>query len=127
MDELQIVITTVDTEEAAARLSFGAVDGGLAASGQVTGPVATTYRHLGEVLSGTEWQVTFRTAADRVDALRAHLIAAHPYDSPEVIALPIASAPPAYLAWITRATRPSPGQDAPRTRSTTAPADAIEP
>ncbi|MEV1005753.1 divalent-cation tolerance protein CutA [Streptomyces sp. NPDC049881] len=106
MDGSLVVITTVDSEEAAARLSRGAVEAGLAASGQVTGPVATTYRHLGEVLDGTEWQVVFRTAADRVEALQAHLLAAHPYDSPEVIALPIVSAPPAYLAWITRATRP---------------------
>ena len=104
MDYL-IVVTTVDSREAASKLSRSAVEAGLAASGQVSGPVETTYRHLGEVAEGTEWQVTFRTAADRVEGLQEHLAAEHPYDSPEVIALPISSGLPAYLEWVSRATR----------------------
>ncbi|NEA73208.1 divalent-cation tolerance protein CutA [Streptomyces sp. SID13588] len=105
MDEHLIVITTVDTQEAAAKLSRSAVEATLAASGQVTGPIATTYRHLGEVCEGTEWQVTFRTTRDRYGALEEHLSAEHPYDSPEVIGVPIVAARAEYLDWITRATR----------------------
>lgn len=71
----------------------------------MNGPIDTTYRHLGDVCEGTEWQVTFRTTEDRRAALEEHVIAEHPYDSPEVIALPIVSGPAAYLDWITRATR----------------------
>ncbi|WP_308271912.1 divalent-cation tolerance protein CutA [Kitasatospora sp. SUK 42] len=100
------MITTVDSEAVGAKLSRSAVEAGLAASGQVTGPVSTTYRHLGEMCEGTEWQVTFRTTEDRVAELERHVVAEHPYDNPEVISLPILSGPSLYLDWITRATRP---------------------
>ncbi|MEU5215962.1 divalent-cation tolerance protein CutA [Streptomyces sp. NPDC020807] len=104
MADFMIVITTTDTPDAARSLSRSAVEKGLAASGQVTGPVETTYRHLGEVSEGTEWQITFRTAADRREALEGHIVAEHPYDSPEVIAFGIDAGRAEYLEWITRAT-----------------------
>ncbi|MER8042984.1 divalent cation tolerance protein CutA [Streptomyces sp. NPDC094032] len=98
-----IVITTVDSQDAARKLSRSAVESSLAASGQVTGPIETTYRHLGDVSEGTEWQITFHTAADRRDALEEHIAAEHPYDSPEVIAFGIDAGRAEYLEWITRA------------------------
>ncbi|MEY2227008.1 MULTISPECIES: divalent-cation tolerance protein CutA [Streptomyces] len=69
-----IVITTVDDQDAARKLSRSAVEARLAASWQVTGPIETTYRHLGEVSEGTEYQVTFRTTGDRREALEKHLV-----------------------------------------------------
>ncbi|MFF3086568.1 divalent-cation tolerance protein CutA [Streptomyces nojiriensis] len=105
MADFLIVITTVDNQGAARKLSRSAVEAGLAASGQVTGPIETTYRHRGEVSEGTEYQVTFRTAGDRREALEKHLVDNHPYDSPEVIAFSIAAGRAEYLDWITRATR----------------------
>ncbi|MFE3787311.1 divalent-cation tolerance protein CutA [Streptomyces goshikiensis] len=81
MADFLIVITTVDNQNAARKLSRSAVEANLAASGQVTGPIETTYRHLGEVSEGTEFQVTFRTACDRREALEKHLLDNHPYDS----------------------------------------------
>ncbi|MDT9693233.1 divalent-cation tolerance protein CutA [Streptomyces sp. P9(2023)] len=105
MADFLIVVTTVDSQDAARKLSRSAVEASLAASGQVTGPIETTYRHLGEVCDSTEWQVTFRTAADRSAALAEHLVAQHPYDSPEVVALRIEEGRAEYLDWIARATR----------------------
>ncbi|MFF7295291.1 divalent cation tolerance protein CutA [Streptomyces sp. NPDC008265] len=105
MADFLIMITTVDTHGAARKLSRSAVEAHLAASGQVTGPIETTYRHLGEVSEGTEYQVTFRTTDDRREALQRHLAENHPYDSPEVIAFAIDSGRSEYLEWITRATR----------------------
>ncbi|WP_137994125.1 divalent-cation tolerance protein CutA [Streptomyces vilmorinianum] len=105
MTDFLIVMTTVDSQDAARKLSRSAVEANLAASGQVTGPIETTYRHLGEVCEGTEWQVTFRTTADRRAALEECLVAKHPYDSPEVIALGVDSGRAEYLEWVTRATR----------------------
>ncbi|MFD0359566.1 divalent-cation tolerance protein CutA [Streptomyces sp. NPDC127110] len=105
MADFLIVITTVDTHDAAQKLSRSAVEAGLAASGQVTGPIETTYRHLGEVAEGTEYQVTFRTTEDQRVALEGHLVGDHPYDSPEVIAFRIDSGRAEYLDWIIRATR----------------------
>ncbi|MEV7543561.1 divalent-cation tolerance protein CutA [Streptomyces sp. NPDC089915] len=105
MADFMIVLTTTDTQEAARALSRSAVEKNLAASGQVSGPIETTYRHLGTVSHGTEWQVTFRTSGDRYEALEEHLVSHHPYDSPEVIAFAIDAGRAEYLEWITRATR----------------------
>ncbi|MFG2415777.1 divalent-cation tolerance protein CutA [Streptomyces goshikiensis] len=105
MTDHVIVLTTVDSQDAARRLSRSAVEANLAASGQVTGPIETTYRHLGEVREGTEWQVTFRTAQDRRVSLEEHLVAEHPYDSPEVLTFGIDAGRAEHLAWITRSTR----------------------
>ncbi|MCX5377654.1 divalent-cation tolerance protein CutA [Streptomyces sp. NBC_00091] len=105
MTDFLLVLTTTDTQEAARALSRSAVEKSLAASGQVTGPIETTYRHLGDVSQGTEWQVTFRTTDDRREALEEHLVAHHPYDSPEVIAFAIDAGRAEYLEWINRATR----------------------
>ncbi|THA77809.1 divalent-cation tolerance protein CutA [Streptomyces sp. A0592] len=80
MADFLIMITTVDNQTSARRLSRSAVEASLAASGQVTGPIETTYRHLGEVSKGTEYQVTFRTTGDRREALEKHLVDNHPYD-----------------------------------------------
>ncbi|QDY77990.1 divalent-cation tolerance protein CutA [Streptomyces qinzhouensis] len=105
MADFWIVITTVDTQVAARKLSRSAVHAGLAASGQVTGLIETAYRHLGEVSEGIEYQVTFRTADDRREALEKHVVDHHPYDSPEVIAFTIDAGRAEYLDWITRSTR----------------------
>ncbi|MFF5975491.1 divalent-cation tolerance protein CutA [Streptomyces sp. NPDC012769] len=105
MTDFLIVITTVDSKASARRLSRSAVEAGLAASGQVSGPIETTYRHLGEVADGTEYQVVFRTTEDRREGLENHLVESHPYDSPEVIAFAIDGGRAEYLEWITRATR----------------------
>ncbi|MEE1754280.1 divalent cation tolerance protein CutA [Streptomyces sp. SP18CS02] len=64
-------------QDAARKLSHSAVEASLAASGQVTGPIETTYRHLGEVSNGTEYQVAFRTTGDRREALEKHLVDNH--------------------------------------------------
>ncbi|MER5806635.1 divalent cation tolerance protein CutA [Streptomyces sp. NPDC002033] len=46
MADFLIVITAVDNQDAARKLSRSVVEANLAASGQVTGPIETTYRHL---------------------------------------------------------------------------------
>lgn len=81
------------------------MEAGLAASGQETVPIETTYRHLGQVCEGTEYQVAFRTTGDRREVPEKHLVDNHPYDSPEVIAFTIDVGRAEYLDWITRATR----------------------
>ncbi|MGW9350892.1 divalent cation tolerance protein [Nocardiopsis flavescens] len=105
------VETTVDTREGAERLADSAVGRRLAACAQVGGPVTSHYRWEGEVHRDQEWTVVFKTALDRLDDLTAHLVAEHPYDVPEVVAVPVAGGNPAYLAWVRDETRGAPGAD----------------
>jgi periplasmic divalent cation tolerance protein len=99
------VTCTVDSREAADALARAAVDGGLAACAQVVGPIASTYRWAGEVETATEWLLLIKTTAGAFPRLRDALVERHPYDVPEVVAVPIAGGHPAYLDWIADSVR----------------------
>ena len=101
-DYLQVT-TTADNPETAAELLNSAVQARLAASGQMSGPVATAFWHLGEFGTGEEWQVVLKTTADRYPELEAHLIDTHPWDNPEVSFTTMGGST-AYLDWVSRAT-----------------------
>ena len=103
MECLQVV-TTTDSREDADRLARSAVEGRLAACGQVVGPVTSTYWWEGAVQTATEWQCVLKTTAARFEELRAHLEREHSYDTPEIVATPIVAGAASYLDWIQRET-----------------------
>lgn len=86
------VTTTTPTQEAALRLGESAIRAGLAASGQISGPVASFFWHNGEFGRGEEWKVSLKTTEARYPDLEAHLIAKHEWSNPEVTAVPLARA-----------------------------------
>jgi len=55
----------------------------------------------GKVESGNETLVLFKTSADRYEALETTLRQLHPYEVPEIIALPIERGSSNYLSWVT--------------------------
>ena len=94
------VTTTVATQADAERIAATLVEERLAACVQIAGPIASTYRWQGAIEHATEWYCHCKTTLARYPALEARLRALHPYETPEIIALPIVAALPAYLAWI---------------------------
>ena len=73
---------------------------GWAACAQVAGPIESTYRWEGRVEQAAEWHCHLKTTRDAVPGLSTRLRELHPYDTPEIIALPIVGGDPAYLRWI---------------------------
>jgi periplasmic divalent cation tolerance protein len=94
------VVTTIDSEEAAEGIAAALVERRLAACAQVLGPIASHYRWQGEVESAREWMCVAKTAASRYDELEAAIHELHPYDEPEIVAIPIVAGSPGYLDWI---------------------------
>jgi periplasmic divalent cation tolerance protein len=94
------VMTTVDSEQEAEQLAAGVVEARLAACAQVIGPITSTYRWRGKVERASEWLCLIKTGAAGYDALEAHLLERHSYDTPEITATPIERGGAAYLAWI---------------------------
>ena len=47
-----------------------------------------------------EWYCHFKTTVDRLPSLQQRILELHPYDVPEIVALPILGGNPAYLQWI---------------------------
>lgn len=100
MADIVQVSTTTDSESVAVALASSAVQERLAACAQIQGPVSSLFWHEDRFDTGEEWQVTFKTTAERYTELEAHLIAGHPWQTPEVTVMEVDSGSPDYLTWI---------------------------
>jgi periplasmic divalent cation tolerance protein len=94
------VTTTLPDRAVAERVAAQLVGERLAACGQVQGPIASIYHWEGAVEHAAEWYCHLKTTTARLPALRLRLRELHPYQVPEIIAVPILDGDPAYLAWI---------------------------
>lgn len=101
-----LVLTTLPDRDSAEALAAHLVEARLAACVSIQGPCRSLYRWQGAVEAAEEVPLLIKTAADRYDALAAAIGERHPYDLPELIALPITTGSAAYLAWIAGETRP---------------------
>jgi periplasmic divalent cation tolerance protein len=101
MTDKIVVLSACGSEEEAVRIANRLVDGRLAACVNLIPGARSFYRWEGKVQDSTEWLLVIKSSRDLFDALRAVLEAAHSYELPEVLALPIIVASPDYLAWLT--------------------------
>lgn len=92
--------TTLPSKDEAQRIATELVQHRLAACVQVTGPIRSTYWWQGQIESGEEWLCTAKTRRDRYDVCEAAIRELHPYQTPEIIAVPIVAGSEAYLHWI---------------------------
>jgi len=72
----------------------------LAACGQRIGPIVSRYWWDGTMERAEEWLVLVKTRADLATAVIDAVVAAHPYDTPEAVVLPVTGGSPGYLSWI---------------------------
>jgi periplasmic divalent cation tolerance protein len=98
------VVTTTDSEDAAAALARSVVDAHGGACVQVV-PIRSFYRWGNAVQDDQEWQLQIKTSAARLDALKEHITSQHTYDVPEIIVTPIIDGLPAYLSWVDEETQ----------------------
>jgi periplasmic divalent cation tolerance protein len=98
--DVVLVYMTAPSEAVALSLARSAVEARLAACGNLIPQVRSVYRWQGEVCDDPEVLVLFKTTAAGLDALRLHLVAAHPYDCPEFIAVPVVHGHIPYLDWV---------------------------
>ena len=106
-DELITVTTTTDTRELAEKIAHSLVTERLAACVQIIGPLHSVYRWQGEVETADEWQCNAKTAASRFDDVAAAIRELHPYDEPEIVAVPLTAATPSFAAWIRENSTPA--------------------
>ena len=86
--------------DAAGDLARSLVETGLAACVNRIGPVRSTYRWRGTVETEEEVLLLIKTDAGHLESLEAHVTENHPYEVPEILALPVRFGTPAYLAWL---------------------------
>jgi periplasmic divalent cation tolerance protein len=95
-----VIMTTCPDAESAERLSRGLVEGGLAACVNVLPEVGSVYRWQGTIERSRETLLFIKTTRGRYAAVEAFLRAGHPYELPEVIAVPIERGSAAYISWL---------------------------
>jgi periplasmic divalent cation tolerance protein len=100
VSEPLVVLSTVGTAEDAQRIARALVERGLAACVNVLPGVTSVYRWQGRIETEPEHLLVIKTTAEGFEPLRAALVSLHPYEVPEVVALPVRGGHGPYLAWL---------------------------
>jgi periplasmic divalent cation tolerance protein len=95
-----LVLTNCPDEESANAIALALVEDRLAACVNILPRVQSVYRWQGAVESATEIPLFIKSTATNYPALDAAIRNRHPYQVPEIIALPVERGLPAYLDWI---------------------------
>ena len=106
-DSIRIVLTTLGRDADAGILARTLVEERLAACVNILPAMTSVYRWKGQVEEEAEQQLVIKTSVGALDALKARLLALHPYETPELLVL-AADGAEAYSAWLEESTtRPS--------------------
>jgi len=100
-----LVLTNLPDRAVAERLADTLVANNLAACVNILAPCRSVYRWKGAVQHDEEHPMLIKTTAERYGALEQALRAGHPYELPEIIAVPVERGLPAYLDWVAAETK----------------------
>ncbi|MDR2014839.1 MAG: divalent-cation tolerance protein CutA [Azoarcus sp.] len=100
MTEVLLVITTLPDQASANALAARLVEEHLAACVNILAPCGSVYRWQGVVETVSEIPLLIKTSRAGYPALEAAVRALHPYEIPELIALPVTHGLAAYLDWV---------------------------
>ncbi len=99
-------LTQLPDRAAAQALARALIEARLAACVSVGGAAESLYHWRGEIEMAQEIPVWIKTCGDIYDQVEAVIRAQHPYELPEIVAVPICHGLPAYLDWIAAETGP---------------------
>lgn len=100
MTRFSIVLVTAPDLKIARRLARAALRAKLIACANVIPKIESHYWWQGKIESGGEVLILMKTTRSHLSALEKLIIAKHPYDTPEFIALPLKKGSRRYLDWI---------------------------
>src|ERR671911_3029140 len=100
-----LVLTNVPERAVAEKLADLLIERNLAACVNILAPCRSVYRWKGAVQHDEEHPMLIKTTAERYAALESALRSGHPYELPEIIAVPVERGLPAYLDWVAAETK----------------------
>jgi periplasmic divalent cation tolerance protein len=103
-----VVFTNLPDRAAAEKLAETLVEQRVAACVNILGPCRSVYRWNDGLQKDDEHLMLIKTSRARYATLEAAIRAAHPYELPEIVAVPIERGLPAYLDWVATETAPKP-------------------
>lgn len=95
-----LVITNLPDPDSARRVAETLISERLAACVSMLAPCTSVYRWQGKVETAQEIPLLIKTLAAHYDKVEAAIRRCHPYELPEIIAVPISAGLPGYLAWV---------------------------
>jgi len=99
---VRVVLVTAPDAETGARIARALVEERLVACVNLLPGVRSVYRWEGRVEDEGEVLLVLKTASARLDAVAARVKDLHPYELPEVVALPVVGGSRGYLQWVER-------------------------
>jgi len=96
----QICLCTCPDEETAQSLATSLVEANLAACVNILPAVQSVYKWKGILEKDQEVLLLIKTQQHRFSEIESHILARHPYELPEIIAVPIEAGLKPYLQWI---------------------------
>ena len=101
-----LVLTNLPDRAAAERIAELVIAQQLAACVNILAPCRSVYRWKGAVQHDEEHPLLLKTTSERYAELERAIRGAHPYELPEIIAVPIERGLPEYLEWVSAETKP---------------------
>lgn len=100
MEDFVIIFTTTDSKDDAKRISKDLVEKKLAGCVQINGPIQSAYRWKDSIEYSEEWLCSIKSRKDLIGKVETAIKEIHPYDVPEIVALPIVAGSDDYLTWL---------------------------
>src|SRR4030042_5753262 len=94
------VVTTTEKKEDAHRIARSVVERRLAGCVQVIGPITSTYRWKEAIETAEEGMCVIKNRKDLYLELEKSIREVHPYEVPEILAVPVAEGSKDYLEWL---------------------------
>jgi periplasmic divalent cation tolerance protein len=98
--------TTTERRDDAEMISKEVVEKRLAACAQVLGPITSTYWWKQRIEKTEEWLCIMKSRSDLFKELEEAIKSIHPYEVPEIVAVPIVLGSQSYLAWLEQEIKP---------------------
>ncbi|MFO1519349.1 MAG: divalent-cation tolerance protein CutA [bacterium] len=95
------VFSTISSQKAAEKIAVRLVEEKLAACVNITSKIKSVYAWKGKLYREGEFLMLIKTRQSLYARLEKRLKSLHPYETPEIIALPILKGSPGYLSWLT--------------------------
>ena len=102
MTDAQLVLTTLPNADKAVEVARVLVEERLIACANIVPAVRSIYRWQDKIQDENEVLVVMKTKSDQIERLKARILELHPYEVPEVLAMPIENGYAGYLEWISK-------------------------
>jgi len=100
--ETLLVFTNMPDAASAQRLAEDLIESRFAACVNILAPSRSVYRWQDKIETANEVPLLIKVVASGYDALEAAIRARHPYELPEIVAVPVSAGLPAYLDWVSQ-------------------------